>query len=450
MPNGSRDGALFDGRFIGVILLVIVNILWVLSAEITRFIFVDEDFKRPFFTVYVKTCLLSIYLLKYFCCSKPPETYQVLENNLSEESFDMGQHTLALEGFETVSGSDSELDEDLIKKEKKIRFASKKEVRRLPSHEADEARKARLPYARSICEFEDFCVLSTQMKNILFVFGPIWLVSSFTYQAGLLFTSVSSLNLVSSSSSLFVLVLNACIPSSGSSFTLYKGFLVVLNIGGVVAVSKLSANLTGVMFAQISAVAYALYLTLYSRYQDNHGVLDMNLMMGTIGILCVFIGSPIIYILDSVGWESLYPLPTQEQFGSIILSAIIGTLIADYLWLLAAGLTDPLLASISVTLSIPLSFLADTVFRQRPPNAVQLIAAIPIGLSFIGAALTETARRPTSGNGASAAGGISNLAGGSSAGSIIGKNSALIIRRRGRQDEEAESLLEDVDDDDES
>ncbi|KHJ80441.1 hypothetical protein OESDEN_19884 [Oesophagostomum dentatum] len=74
MPSAPMDGgACFTGRTLGVVLLLLVNVLWVLSSEVTRFIFIDEDFKRPFFTAYVKTCMLTIYMLRFLLFEKPQQ-----------------------------------------------------------------------------------------------------------------------------------------------------------------------------------------------------------------------------------------------------------------------------------------------------------------------------------------------------------------------------------------
>ncbi|KAK5966337.1 EamA domain-containing protein [Trichostrongylus colubriformis] len=75
-----------------------------------------------------------------------------------------------------------------------------------------------------------------------------------------------------------------------------------------------------------------------------------------------------------------------------LVGCFLGTLLADYLWLTAAGMTDSLSASLSLTLAIPFSFLADAVIRSKPPTGIQLIAAIPITVSFVGAALLQNKR----------------------------------------------------------
>ncbi|XGW24821.1 hypothetical protein V3C99_006351 [Haemonchus contortus] len=372
-----------------MILLLLVNVLWVLSSELTRFIFIDENFKRPFFTAYVKTCMLTVYMVRYLVFEKPEQhVYKVLENELSDcESIDMGAHSLTMEGFETMT-SDSENDIDRTEVvSRSVRFAEHREIRRMPAIEADEARQARQPYTPPIFDCNFSINLPRNIKYTIFFFAPMWLICTFTYQTALVFTSVSALNLISSSSSLFVLVFSVCFPSNGSNFTLLKGFLVALNLGGVYLVSQFSSSLRGTIFAQVAAISYALYITLYTRYQEKHGEISINLMFGTIGVMAAFGGTPLLYIFDVLNVEKLHPLPTSEEVGMVVISAVFGTLLGDYLWLTAAGLTDSLLASLSLTLAIPLSFLADAIIRGNPPTAIQLLAAIPITVSFVGAAL---------------------------------------------------------------
>ncbi|CAI5437630.1 unnamed protein product [Caenorhabditis angaria] len=388
--NKEKVVTCLDKRTIGIILLIIVNVLWVLSSELTRYIFVDENFKRPFFTVYIKSCTLIIYMIKYLISEAHDENaYKVMVNDQSlsdTESYELSCESLSLEG---------EFDE---KRSKKIRFAQRKEIRRMPSSNADDQRKARLPYKHPSIECQIYR-FPRHIKYTIFFFAPLWLVCSFTYQAALAFTSVSSLNLVSSSSSVFILAFAICLPSSSNKFTLYKCILVAMNIAGVLIVSHYMPSFLGAFFAQISAVAYAVYLFAFNHFEEKYGKLSINLMFGTIGILAIIVGTPTLNILDKLGIESLYPLPNSTQLGSILLSALIGTLIADYLWLIAAGMCDSLTASLSLTISIPLSFLADTVIRDKAPTMNQLISSIPITLAFVGAAYAQN----------SSAGGTTNL-----------------------------------------
>uniref|UniRef100_A0A0K0DD02 DUF1084 domain-containing protein n=1 Tax=Angiostrongylus cantonensis TaxID=6313 RepID=A0A0K0DD02_ANGCA len=259
MPNPSPQSSdhLITSRSLGIILLLLVNVLWVLTSELTRYVFVDEGFRRPFFTAYVKTCMLTVYMVRYLACERRIDLstlINVLEvlhvsNSIDNRRSDL--KNICLEGYETMT-SDSEYDLVQTGVSRAVRFAEHREVRRMPEVEASEARLARQPYSPPlfVCPFS--FNIQSHVRHTVFFFAPMWLLCTFTYQAALMFTSVSALNMISSSSPLFVLVFSICFPSSGSKFTLLK----------------------------ISAVSYALYITLYTRYQERSGDISINLMFG--------------------------------------------------------------------------------------------------------------------------------------------------------------------------
>ena len=46
----------------GLLVLLLVDVIWVASSEFTKYIFIDLDFDKPFFTTYFKTALFMSYL----------------------------------------------------------------------------------------------------------------------------------------------------------------------------------------------------------------------------------------------------------------------------------------------------------------------------------------------------------------------------------------------------
>ncbi|KAK0426339.1 hypothetical protein QR680_009654 [Steinernema hermaphroditum] len=400
MIGGSSSGLHQSSRHLfGLLLLVVVNVLWVASAELTRVIFVDDSFRRPFFVTYVKTCLLVVYFLRFWICG--PSQTVVTETQLNGAKYSLLQDSedeyepeaLTSPEFEPVTTvvSDAEaLQEDPSspsreKRFRKVRFSLMREVRRLPSAIADEARKARLPYRPPTVE----CSLKfSPMTKCTIALAPLWLVCSMTYQTALMFTTVSAVNLLSASSSLLVLVLAAFFGRRPSDrFTCRKLFLVLLNLVGVAVVSGFSNSGAGAFLALGSAITYAVYLTSYQAVCDKFGAIDMNLLFGVIGLASILAGTPLLYVLHISGIEKLTPWPSGDEWSVLLASALFGTVISDYLCLYATALTGPLTASLSFTLSIPLSILADVLFRHRPPTSLQMLAAVPIVFSFAGAAL---------------------------------------------------------------
>jgi solute carrier family 35 protein F5 len=219
------------------------------------------------------------------------------------------------------------------KARRKVRFSLFREVRRLPESIANEAKRARLPYRPPILDCK--CANSPLVKYTLY-FAPMWFLSSVSYQAALAFSSVSSVNLISASSSLFVLILSALMSRRAADrFTFSKLLLVVVNLSGVAIVSNFSPSLVGSGLSLFSAFAYALYLAVFSTFSAKHGRIDMNLMFGVIGLFSLFICTPLMVLVHESGLEPQLPPPTMLQFGLVALNGLVGSVLTDYMWLYA-------------------------------------------------------------------------------------------------------------------
>ncbi|KAF7632558.1 hypothetical protein Mgra_00008005 [Meloidogyne graminicola] len=222
-------------------------------------------------------------------------------------------------------------------------------------------------------------------------FAPLWLVSSVSYQTALAYSSVSTVNLISASSPLFVLIFGAFFGKySVDSFSWLKLLMVLLNMLGVCIVSRFSGNLFTTSLSLFSAFSNAIYLFALARLSFKGKNVNMPLLLGTVGLFSLFACSPLIYIAHISGFESQLPLPTFKQMSVLIANAFLGTLFADSIWLYATLLTGSLTSSLSGSLGVPLSLLADSFFRNQPPNFWQIVASVPIMISFFGASILTT------------------------------------------------------------
>ena len=65
----------------GSIVLLIVDLIWVLSSELTEYLYKDKNYNKPFFSTYVKTSLFTIYLLGFILCkSWRQQCYQLFQS----------------------------------------------------------------------------------------------------------------------------------------------------------------------------------------------------------------------------------------------------------------------------------------------------------------------------------------------------------------------------------
>lgn len=147
--------------FFGIIILFVVNILWVGSSELTEYLFVNEQFRRPYFSTYSKTCMFTIYLIGFVFYR--PWKDQCLNPSLNEQETEftvppeLGEPSYERLPSDCDSGRSSASSENEIgasssswstppNSNRRIRFQPVLEVRELPAAEAHDAKLSRLPY----------------------------------------------------------------------------------------------------------------------------------------------------------------------------------------------------------------------------------------------------------------------------------------------------------------
>ena len=66
---------------IGSAVLLLVDILWVASSEITEYLYHEKKFNKPFFTAYTKSVMFMVYILGFFFCDSWWSSYKSLSLN---------------------------------------------------------------------------------------------------------------------------------------------------------------------------------------------------------------------------------------------------------------------------------------------------------------------------------------------------------------------------------
>lgn len=412
-PNKTRR------LVVGFFLLLFVDFLWVGSSELTRYIFTEQDFKRPFFTTYLKTCMFTIYLLGFMfhrpwrdqCLHPLPEGIASGEEAddtvriLSEPEFEpiISCSDVESEGrcsdAETQMGSDDQNPPDPAPSNRNVRFQRVHEIRRLPNAEAHAAVLSRLPYEmwlraeRLLHQYSNRLPIRKVAKLAL-TFSFLWFVGNLAYQEALYFTQAGIVTVLSSSSSLFTLVLAAVFPSClNDRFTLSKFVAVLCSMGGVAVVTYVDQGgfenefPAGALWALLGAVAYAFYLVMLRRRVDSEEKLDIPMFFGFVGLFCLVILWPGLYFLHATGIEPFYPLPNRTQMMYIAVNGIVGTVLSEYLWLWGCFLTSSLIATLSLSLTVPMTVIADNILWKETYPWLFFAGMIPIVGAFVGASL---------------------------------------------------------------
>ena len=368
----------------GSIVLLIVDLIWVLSSELTEYLYKDKKYNKPFFSTYVKTSLFTIYLLGFIVlkswrqqcyqlirCSVHLATngsdivlstngqncgqqssssgnrmtplYSVLDQNSDhsvEDSNEENDNSLTYDRKDTSeweqvlsepiwvpikfsscdsnaisseksSGTESDSEKYLNSRhksshtsgningnQKSVRFSKLTEVRHLSESQAEEALLSRLSYQASLRAQEQLFQRQQQNVNKLsisetlrlsLVFSSLWFLANWSYQLALKYSEAGLVNLLSSTSSLFTILLSPIFPSNSSSdnFSLTKLVAVVVSVGSVAVISTAQSREEtidyipiGALWALSGAFFYAAYIVLLRYKVNNEESIDIPMFFG--------------------------------------------------------------------------------------------------------------------------------------------------------------------------
>lgn len=407
----------------GIIVLLLVDVIWVGSSELTDFIFKDKGFNKPFFTTYVKTSSFMIYLTGFLfyepwrllCLQSMNQAsskvsvsvHQAGENSSlldspssSRQSSPVPSPLMHESTFEQVTDDelsnsqpvDVESDSfEIIQRPRKVTFGNVREVRQLSDHNSEQARLARLPYQPS--ELGQKLPLK-QVAKITLMFCFLFFCGNCSYQEALSRTSPAAVNILSSSSGLFTLILGSIFQSSTSDkFSITKLLAVLMSICGIVLVTLSDSKSTkggislGALWALASAFLYSSYLILLKRRVPNKEQMDIPMFFGLVGVFIFLLLWPGFFILNYFGWEKFELPPSLNVWGYIALNALVGTVLSEVLWLWGCYLTSSLTATLSLILIMPMTMIVDVFMKRVHFSWMFFIGTIPAFVSFFAVAL---------------------------------------------------------------
>lgn len=397
----------------GVIVLLIVDVIWVGSAELTDFIFKSEGFNKPFFTTYVKTSSFMVYLTGFLFyepwrihCKNCNDTANVSgsdvsqtgesssllgssdsspapEPHMNEPTFEQMTDDERTSGVDMVSSNSYEI----ISKPRKVTFNNVREVRRLADHVGEQAWSARRPYQAS--QLPSHKLPLRKVAKVALIFCFLWFSANCSYQVAISNTSPAAVNILSSSSGLFTLILASIFQSSTSDkFSVTKLVAVLMSVTGIVLVTLADSRKkgdgisAGALWALASAFLYACYLTMIKHKVPNQKQMDIPMFFGLVGLFNFILLWPGFFILNYWKVEQFKLPPEPTVWGYITLNALIGTVLSEALWLWGCYLTSSLTATLSLVLILPLTMIVDVFMKRVHFSWMFFLGTIPVFLSF--------------------------------------------------------------------
>uniref|UniRef100_H2ZHN5 Uncharacterized protein n=1 Tax=Ciona savignyi TaxID=51511 RepID=H2ZHN5_CIOSA len=413
---------------LGLFLLLLVDLIWVASSEASRYLFKDIHYDKPYMSTYIKTSMFSIYLLGFVlyapwrrqcircACDDYPGQYQLVGETDTEDTDSEYQSRSSLSESMYVPAkvpSASELDSsDGERKSKmKVKFNHLMEVKHL------EGNFLFLFFACVVLPecVTQICIFTPgttgkltvpQVIRISFFFAVIFFIGNVAYQEALSVSEVSLVNVLSSTSGLFTLILAAVLPSGPADrFTISKLCAVLLSIGGMTMVGLGAENTDiqnllstdnaklGVMWSLIGTFCYAVYLVSLKKSVGSDENIDVPMFFGFVGMFSFTLLWPGMVALHYTGVEK-FELPDRTSILLVVVNGLVGTVLSELMWLWGCLLTSSLIATMSLSLTIPLSIFLDIVFRKVEFSWLFYMGVAPVFLAFL--AVTYLCHKPES------------------------------------------------------
>ena len=229
-------------------------------------------------------------------------------------------------------------------------------------------------------------------------FCMLWFLANYVAAACLEYTTVASSTILASTSSIWTLLCGSILRVE--RFTLRKFIGVCASLGGVALISTIDVSgetdenrgsfphktprelAIGDVMAFVSAVLYGFYTVFMKKRIGDESRVNMPLFFGLVGLSNVLLLWPGFIILHLTGIET-FELPPTTRILTIVLVNSASSLVSDFCWAYAMLLTSPLIVTVGLSLTIPLSLVGQMVLDAQYASALYWLGAAIMVLSFL-------------------------------------------------------------------
>ncbi|KAK4679365.1 hypothetical protein QC764_203490 [Podospora pseudoanserina] len=354
-------------KTLGICLLLVVVFFWTVSNFLASYIFSDGTYSKPFFLVYVNTSMFAISLV--------PMTGKYIIQN--------GWRTTLSQARELRKGRSAPLLRNDRDEEDEERLLVVEDEGSLEANDLP-PREEKLSLAETAWLSMEFCML--------------WFFANYFASACLEYTSVGSVTILTSTSSIWTLILGALKGVEG--FTVRKLVGVLASLVGVILISSVDLSganddgrgsfphkstweiAVGDSMALFSAVVYGIYVTVMKLRVGNEERVNMGLFFGLVGLFNVVFLWPGFFILHFTGLEPFEWPPTGTVWAIIMLNSV-ASFFSDIIWAYAMLLTTPLIVTVGLSLNIPVSLVGEMIQYSQYSSWLYWVGAGIVVLSFV-------------------------------------------------------------------
>ncbi|ROV94063.1 hypothetical protein VMCG_08214 [Cytospora schulzeri] len=397
-------------RTLGISLLLVTVCLWTTSNFLASYIFSDRTYNKPFFVVYVNTSIFAISLVPMFVKYVARHGVrgvreEVVELWLNEKGRYKGGSGGRAAGSRKVADEEADgllsglADDDYDDDNDDDKNVSAAEEEGGSNNNNGEA-SSRLEIVDNpdagTPEDEKLSLRETAVLSL--EFSMLWFCANYFASACLEHTSVGSVTILTSTSSVWTLVF--CALMRVETFSVRKLVGVLASLAGVVLISsvdlsgrsdedrgsfphKSTASIAiGDGMAFFSAIIYGLYVTVMKRRVGDEDRVNMPLFFGLVGVFNLVFLWPGFFILHWTGIEPFGLPPTGKVWAIVFLNSI-SSFVSDMSWAYAMLLTTPLVVTVGLSLTIPLSLIGEMIQYSQYSSWIYWVGAGIVLVSFL-------------------------------------------------------------------
>lgn len=328
---------------LGVIFLIIAIVSWLTGLELVNAVLKSGEYHKPFFLSFLTGLCFLLYLL--------PEFFAGLYWFVSLCFSALFRTKRSVQVHQSDSPLLSYSDLDLEQSQDDAAFKD------VDNNTYDVA----VPLTR-----KEVLLLAFQIAVIYFAYNAL-------VMASLQYTSASNQTILGSTTAMFTLFMGVLLGID--KFTSKKVICVTTSLVGVILISlgaKQAAGnndskfepknpTLGNFFALVGAFSYGLYL-IVMKVQCGMGnkTTDERKLFGWVGVFTFILGLPVLVLVHALGIEE-FALPESNTAMTMIIINSVLSVISDYFTILAMLLTSPLVTSLALTSSIPITIFADFI-----------------------------------------------------------------------------------------
>nr|CCA14055.1 Drug/Metabolite Transporter (DMT) Superfamily putative [Albugo laibachii Nc14] len=321
---------------LGIFFIVIVAFIWTFASVLVQYIFHNLAFQKPFFLTFVGISLFSVNLPIWY---------------LSQ------------------------------------RFCSLRRWESSGTNESTRLSQTQLPQSHSTTK-----LCWKKIIRASAIVAPLWFLANFTYNASLDMTSVTSSTIISSTSTVFTLFLSVLVLQERFTWMKMTG-VVLCMMGNMCTIFKdsmeadmkiifSSQSALGDFVALFAAFMYGVYTTAIRKLVPDEAEFSLSLFFGFLGALTFLVLSPVVVILHYNGIESLHGL-TWEIFQLMCVKGLFDNVLSDYLWAQSVIMTSPTVATVGLSLTVPLAIVSDLLFHNILPGWKTILASLLMVTGFV-------------------------------------------------------------------